>query len=392
MKLVFCGTPEFAVPTLEAVIAAGHDVALVVTQPDRAAGRGMEMHAPPVKHAALAHGIPVVQPEKIKNNAEFRAQLEAHPAGRDRRRRLRPHHSAVDARPAAARQHQSARFAAAEVSRRRARPVGGRERRDGHRRHHHAHRRGPRYRGHAARARACPLRPKRPPPMSSHASPTSAPSLMVEDARRLAAGTLTPQPQDHAWQRSRRSSPAKTAASTSPATAQTIYNRWRGFQPWPGAHTTLRGKKLIVHRMRAATAQRGLAPGRAACRRRRRSWPAAATAPRSLLRRSPDGRQAAHGRGRVPARLPAAHAAKGWAREARRLDQATSQGGAAQSARRPAHGSDSCRPRITTRSRRAAFEILILVGAGQGPQRRPAAFRRVPMRSRPRIATSPPRS
>ena len=46
MRLVFCGTPEFAVGTLEAVIAAGHEVALAVTQPDRAAGRGMEMHAP----------------------------------------------------------------------------------------------------------------------------------------------------------------------------------------------------------------------------------------------------------------------------------------------------------------------------------------------------------
>src|SRR6202040_1918428 len=77
MKLVFCGTPEFAVPTLEAVIAAGHNVALVVTQPDRAAGRAMELHAPSVKSAALTHGIPVVQPEKIKANAEFRAQLEA---------------------------------------------------------------------------------------------------------------------------------------------------------------------------------------------------------------------------------------------------------------------------------------------------------------------------
>ena len=77
MKLVFCGTPEFAVGTLEAVLAAGHEVALVVTQPDRAAGRGMEMQAPPVKRTALAHGIPVVQPEKIKNNVEFRAQLEA---------------------------------------------------------------------------------------------------------------------------------------------------------------------------------------------------------------------------------------------------------------------------------------------------------------------------
>ena len=76
MKLVFCGTPEFAVPTLEAVMAAGHEVALVVTQPDRAAGRGMEMQAPPVKRAALERGLPVVQPEKIKNNAEFRARLE----------------------------------------------------------------------------------------------------------------------------------------------------------------------------------------------------------------------------------------------------------------------------------------------------------------------------
>ena len=77
MKLVFCGTPEFAVPTLEAVIAAGHEVALVVTQPDRAAGRGMEVQAPPVKRVALEHGLPVVQPEKIKNNPEFRARLEA---------------------------------------------------------------------------------------------------------------------------------------------------------------------------------------------------------------------------------------------------------------------------------------------------------------------------
>ena len=71
MKLVFCGTPEFAVPTLEAVIAAGHEVALVVTQPDRAAGRGMEVQTPPVKQTAVERGLQVVQPEKIKNDAGF---------------------------------------------------------------------------------------------------------------------------------------------------------------------------------------------------------------------------------------------------------------------------------------------------------------------------------
>src|SRR3977135_1017960 len=77
MKLVFCGTPEFGVPTLEAVIAAGHEVAQVVTQPDRAAGRGMEVQAPAVKRGAVGRGRPVRQPEKIKSNEEFRARLEA---------------------------------------------------------------------------------------------------------------------------------------------------------------------------------------------------------------------------------------------------------------------------------------------------------------------------
>ena len=70
MKLVFCGTPEFAVDTLEAVIAAGHVIVLAVTQPDRMAGRGLEVHPPPVKRTAVAHGIAVVQPEKIRNNVD----------------------------------------------------------------------------------------------------------------------------------------------------------------------------------------------------------------------------------------------------------------------------------------------------------------------------------
>ena len=77
MKLVFCGTPQFAVPTLKALQAAGHEIALVVTQPDRPAGRGRQLTAPPVKLAALAAGFPVTQPERIRNNQEFRARLEA---------------------------------------------------------------------------------------------------------------------------------------------------------------------------------------------------------------------------------------------------------------------------------------------------------------------------
>src|ERR1700761_7160353 len=77
MKLVFCGTPEFAVPTLEALRERGHEIALVLTQPDRPAGRKMELQQSAVKRAALARGLRVVQPEKIRNNAELRAELEA---------------------------------------------------------------------------------------------------------------------------------------------------------------------------------------------------------------------------------------------------------------------------------------------------------------------------
>jgi methionyl-tRNA formyltransferase len=77
MDLVFCGTPLFAVPTLEKLASAGFRVRLVATQPDRPSGRGMELAVSPVKQAALMLGLPVTQPEKIKNKEEFRTQLES---------------------------------------------------------------------------------------------------------------------------------------------------------------------------------------------------------------------------------------------------------------------------------------------------------------------------
>jgi len=66
MKLIFAGTPEFAVPALAALIAAGHEIVLVLTQPDRPAGRGMKLKASPVKELALQHDIAVFQPESLK--------------------------------------------------------------------------------------------------------------------------------------------------------------------------------------------------------------------------------------------------------------------------------------------------------------------------------------
>ena len=68
-RLIFAGTPEFAAQALEALIAAGHDVALVLTQPDRPAGRGMQLQPSAVKKVALAHGIEVFQPERLRDPA-----------------------------------------------------------------------------------------------------------------------------------------------------------------------------------------------------------------------------------------------------------------------------------------------------------------------------------
>ncbi len=66
MKLVFMGTPDFAVPILESLHAGPHVVSLVVTQPDRPKGRGRALAAPPVKETALRLGLPVAQPESLK--------------------------------------------------------------------------------------------------------------------------------------------------------------------------------------------------------------------------------------------------------------------------------------------------------------------------------------
>jgi methionyl-tRNA formyltransferase len=82
LNLVFCGTPQFAVPTLDRLVDAGFHVDLVVTQPDRPKGRGLEVVSSPVKQRALQLGLPVTQPESIKNNDAFRAQLtNLKPAG-----------------------------------------------------------------------------------------------------------------------------------------------------------------------------------------------------------------------------------------------------------------------------------------------------------------------
>lgn len=76
MKIIFAGTPDFAVPALAALIGAGHQIVMVLTQPDRPAGRGMKLKASPVKVLAEQHHLNVYQPETLKD-AAVQAHIEA---------------------------------------------------------------------------------------------------------------------------------------------------------------------------------------------------------------------------------------------------------------------------------------------------------------------------
>ena len=79
MKIIFAGTPQLAAPSLAALIRSRHEVALVVTQPDRAAGRGRKPHSPPVKDVALANAVPVIQPDTINRPEALERIREADP-------------------------------------------------------------------------------------------------------------------------------------------------------------------------------------------------------------------------------------------------------------------------------------------------------------------------
>lgn len=251
MRLVFCGTPEFAVPTLEAVIAAGHEIALVVTQPDRAAGRGMVTQASPVKRVAMERGIPVAQPEKIKNNPEFRAQMEAiapdailvvaygriipqwmldlPPMGN-----INLHGSLLPKYRGAAPIQWAVASGEVVTGVTTMRLDAGLDT------------------GDMLLAQVVPIGQEETAiDVYGTLAPVGA-ELMVETLRQLECGLVFPQVQDHALATLAPILKREDGWIDFSRTAQQIYDRWRGFQPWPGAHTVLRGKKLIAQRVHVA--------------------------------------------------------------------------------------------------------------------------------------------
>ena len=259
MLAVFMGTPRFAVPTLEALAHRGHQIALVVTQPDRPAGRGQKLTASAIKTKAIELGLPVYQPEKVRA-----------PEALERLRQIAPEIIVVAGYGQIIPQTiiDLPRFGIVNV---------------------HSSLL-PRYRGAAPinwviangetttgvttmciekrldagdmllRLETAIGPGETAPELAERLAPMGA-ELLIGTLDGLAAGTITPEKQNEAeatyapilkredglidWQRP----------------AQEIFNRIRGFDPWPGAYTGFRGKRLHVRRARPLTGM-SLTPGR----------------------------------------------------------------------------------------------------------------------------------
>ena len=261
MDLIFCGTPQFAVPTLEKLVSAGHDVQLVVTQPDRPRGRGMEVAFSPVKQKALALGLPITQPDKIRNNQEFRSQLEA-PApeaiivvgyGRIIPGWMLelPKHGNINLHGSLLPKYRGAapiQWAIAEGE-----TVTGvttmllNAGLDT---------------GDILLQEELAIKPDDTavtiaPPLAAIGA-----TLMLETLRGVAGGTIIPRPQ---IEREATLAPILTKEDGRidfRRTATQIFNRQRGFQPWPGAYTSFRGKNLTLSgRPTARPLDGALSPG-----------------------------------------------------------------------------------------------------------------------------------
>jgi len=256
--LVFCGTPRFAVPTLEALVHAGFPVRLVVTQPDKPRGRGLALAPSPVKQSALALGLPVAQPESIKNNDAFREQLTAlNPDaiivvgyGRiipqwmidlPRLGNLNLHASLLPKYRGAAPIQWAIARGESTTGVTTMRIDAGLDT------------------GDILLQKEIPIQPTDTAETLVPMLAATGANLMVETLRGLEAGTISPCPQNSENATLAPILKKEDGRIDFRRTAQEICNRLRGFQPWPGAFTTFRSRNL--HVWDAAAALRSLPPG-----------------------------------------------------------------------------------------------------------------------------------
>ena len=259
MRLVFLGTPAFAVPTLEGVVEAGHEVLAVVTQPDRPRGRGQTPAPPPLKQAALRLGLPVYQPERVRRPeaVEFLRELSAeamvvvgygqiipqsvidlvplgiinvHGSLLPRYRGAGPIQWAIlngETRTGVTTMRIDAGLDTGDMLLKAETEIGAEE---------NAIELGGRLAVMGA-------------------------GLLVETLAGLSAGTIVPEKQDAAqatWAQLLKKQDGLIDWSRD---AAAIHNQVRGLQPWPGAYTTFRGQSLHVWKSRVGSASPPSGPG-----------------------------------------------------------------------------------------------------------------------------------
>ena len=253
-NLVFCGTPIFAVPTLEMLVSAGFPVRLVITQPDRPKGRGLEMVPSPVKTTAEELALPVYQPDKIRNNLELKSRLAdiAPDAivvvgyGRiippwmlelPRYGNINLHASLLPKYRGAAPVQWAIANGEKVTGVTTMRLDEGLDT------------------GDILLQRESPISAEDTAETLARRLARMGADLMIETLGGLQAGTIRPRPQNH------------SEASLAPILkkqdgeidfnrgAREISNRLRGFQPWPGAFTRFRGKTLNVIAARPTSAE-----------------------------------------------------------------------------------------------------------------------------------------
>ncbi|HKF05400.1 MAG TPA: methionyl-tRNA formyltransferase [Candidatus Sulfotelmatobacter sp.] len=258
LDLVFCGTPRFAVPTLEKLFAEGFRIHLVATQPDRPKGRGLELVSSPVKECALKLGLSIAQPDKIKENEDFRARLTEINAdaiivvgyGRiipqwmldlPRLGNINLHASLLPKYRGAA----PIQWAIANGE-----TITG----------------NTTMRIDAGLDTGDILLQEELAIALNDTSETLAPrlaamgaDLMVNTLRGLQAGTIEPRKQENARASLAPILKKEDGLIDFSRSATEVANRMRGFQPWPGAYTTFRDKKLQI--LKIALSTESLPPG-----------------------------------------------------------------------------------------------------------------------------------
>lgn len=259
MKIAFLGTPDFAVPSLERLVEEGFDIAAVVTQPDKPKGRGKILAAPPVKQAAIRLGLPIHQPARIKTPEalEFFKSLDVEAMAVVAYGKIIPQ-SIIDI----------PRFGLINV---------------------HSSLL-PKYRGAAPMQWAVAegesvtgvttmlieagldsgdilmveetaIGPDENAVELSKRLSVMGAELLVKTLHGLKEEKITPRPQDHGQATLAPMLKKETGLIDWTLPAQTIHNRVRGFQPWPGAHTRFRGKTLHIWRSRVAAEPVSASPG-----------------------------------------------------------------------------------------------------------------------------------